>query len=113
MIAVTEIAREKLVNYLEENTLTSPIRVTLIQGGCSGAVLGLAIDEAKEDDVVESFDTLTFLMNRKLLEQCGSFSIDFVESGEKAGFTIGSSNPLPGVGSGCSSSSCKSGGCGC
>jgi len=113
MIAVSEIAQQKLVDYLEDNSLSSPIRVGLMQGGCSGAVLGLALDEARDDDVVESYDALTFLMDKKLLEQCGSFSIDYIESGGKTGFTIASSNPLPGVGAGCKSSTCNSGGCSC
>jgi iron-sulfur cluster assembly accessory protein len=113
MIAVTEIAQQKLSNYLRENNISSPLRIALMQGGCSGAALGLAIDETKEDDFIQSFEEVTFLMKQELLEQCGSISVDFIESGSKSGFSIQSANPLPGAGTGCMSGSCNSGGCGC
>ena len=113
MIVVTETARKKLINYLSDNNISSPLRIALMQGGCSGASLGLAIDEAKEDDFIQSFDDLTFLMKKELLEQCGSITIDFIDSGSKSGFSIKSSNPVPGAGTGCMSGSCNPGGCGC
>lgn len=115
MIVVTQTARQKLVDYLTEHNISSPLRIALMQGGCSGSALGLAIDEAKQDDFIESFDDLTILMERNLLDQCGSLTIDFIESGSRSGFSIASSNPLPGTGNGCSSGtgSCGSGGCGC
>ena len=113
MIAVTKTAQQKLINYLSENNISSPLRIALMQGGCSGAALALAIDEAKDDDIIQSFGELSVLMNKDLLEQCGSISIDFIESGSKSGFSIQSSNPVPGVGKGCTSGSCNSGGCGC
>ncbi len=113
MIAITETAQEKLINYLSENNISSSIRIVQMQGGCSGSVLGLAVDEAKDDDFVQSFDELTFLAEKKLLEQCGAFTVDFIESGSRSGFSIQSTNPLPGAGAGCNSGSCDSGGCGC
>lgn len=113
MIEVTELAQEKLLEYLKVNSITSPVRIALMQGGCSGPALGLALDEAKSDDLVTSFDALTFLVENKLLDVCGSISVDFLESGDRSGFSISSSNPLPGAGGGCSSGSCGSSGCGC
>lgn len=115
MIAVTEIALQKLINYFNENNISSSLRIALMQGGCSGTTLGLAIDDAKEDDFIESFDELTILIDKNLLEQCRSVSVDFIESGSRAGFSITSSDPIPGAGAGCmsGSGSCGSGGCGC
>lgn len=115
MIAITEIAREKLASYLQENNISSPLRIALMQAGCAGTALGLALDETKESDLVQSFDDLTVCMDKELLEQCESVAVDFVETGKKSGFSITSSQPVPGAGGACGSgsSSCGSGGCGC
>ncbi len=113
MLDVSDLANEKLIEYMESNNISSSLRVALMQGGCSGPALGLALDDVKETD--ESFvkKDLTFLVEKGLLEQCGTISVDYVDSGPRSGFSISSANPLPGAGSGCSSGSCGSGGCGC
>jgi len=56
---------------------------------------------------------LTFLIEKELLQQCGDVTIDYIDSDSRAGFSVRSSRPPPGAGSGCSSGSCGSGGCGC
>lgn len=112
MLDITNLATEKLLAYLKENNISSPLRVALMQGGCAGPSLGLALDEKKETD--ESFvrGGLTLLVEKSLLEQCGSINVDYVEAGPRSGFSIRSTTSLPG-GGGCSSGSCGSGGCGC
>lgn len=115
MLDVTAEANEKLVGYMKDNNITSALRVTLMQGGCSGPSLGLALDEEKPLDELFKRQDLTFLIEKNLLQQCGDITIDYLEAGSRSGFNISSSNPLPsgGSGSGCSSGSCGSGGCGC
>lgn len=113
MLDVSDLANEKLNEYMKSNNLSSSLRVAVMQGGCSGPALGLALDDVKETD--ESFvkKDLTFLVEKSLLEQCGTISVDYVDAGSSSGFSISSANPLPGAGDGCSSGSCGSGGCGC
>ncbi|MBM9604966.1 IscA/HesB family protein [Desulfopila inferna] len=113
MVDVTTLAQEKLNEYMLQNNISSPLRVMLMEGGCSGPALGLALDEEKKSDDVTTLDELTFLIEKNLLSECGEVSIDFVDAGSQSGFSITSSNPLPGAGSGCHSGSCGSGGCGC
>ncbi|MFH0784232.1 MAG: IscA/HesB family protein [Pseudomonadota bacterium] len=113
MLEVTGQANEKLVAYMKDNNITSPLRVMLLQGGCSGPSLGLALDEEKPLDELFQRQDLTFLVEKDLLKQCGDITIDYIESGSRSGFNIHSSIPLPNTGSGCSSGSCGSGGCGC
>ncbi len=113
MLDVTAQANEKLVDYMQENNIKSALRVALMQGGCSGPSLGLALDEEKPMDELFQRQDLTFLVDRQLLQQCGSITIDFVDAGNRSGFSVHSSNPLPVTGGGCSSGSCGSGGCGC
>jgi iron-sulfur cluster assembly accessory protein len=113
MLDVTAQANEKLVGYMKENNITSALRVVLMQGGCSGPTLGLALDEQKPLDEMFQKQDLTFLIEKNLLQQCSDIKIDYLDAGSRSGFSISSSSPPPGVGSGCSSGSCGSGGCGC
>ena len=113
MLDVTSKATDKMIEYMKNNNLTSALRVALMQGGCSGSSLGLALDEEKSDDVLFEKQDLTFLVTKDLLEQCGGITIDYLDDGPRSGFSISSIKPLPGAGGGCNSGSCGSGGCGC
>ena len=111
MMEVSELAGKKLAAYLRENNISSAVRVFMMQGGCSGPALGLALDEKKDNDESFTSGDLTFLVEKGLHEQCGSINIDFIEAGDRSGFQVASTNPLPG--GGCSAGSCGSGGCSC
>ena len=94
MLEVTALALNNLKAYLEQNNVNSAIRVALMQGGCSGAALGLALDERKENDKSFDEDGLQFLIDKDLLEQCGSVKVDFIDAGYRSGFTITSTHPV-------------------
>jgi iron-sulfur cluster assembly protein len=111
MVKVSDLAQEKLHEYMTQNNISSPLRIAVMNGGCSGPALGLAIDEKGDLDEVVSMDPLTFLIDKNLLKECGEVAIDFIDAGPKSGFSISSTNPLPG-GGGCNPNSCGSGGCG-
>lgn len=113
MLEVSDLANEKLIEYMKSNNISSALRVAIMQGGCSGPALGLTLDEIKETDDSFVKQDLTFLVEKGLLTQCGTISVDYVDAGPRSGFTISSTNPLPGAGGGCSSGSCGSSGCGC
>jgi len=113
MFEVTDLANEKLAEYLKTNNISSSLRVALMQGGCSGPALGIALDELKETDQSFEREDLTFLIEKSLLQLCGTITVDYVDAGSSSGFSISSANPLPGAGGSCSSGSCGSGGCGC
>ncbi len=113
MLEVTAQAIEKLTEYLQANNISSPLRLALMQGGCSGSSLGLALDEKKQTDELFTRQNLTFLVEKDLLQQCGSITVDYAEAGNRSGFTITSAKPLPDTGGGCNPGSCGSGGCGC
>ncbi len=113
MLEVTTQANEKLIEYLQANNISSSLRIALMQGGCSGPSLRLALDEEKPTDELFARQKLTFLVEKDLLQQCGTITVDYAEAGSRSGFTITSANPLPETGGGCSSGSCGSGGCGC
>jgi iron-sulfur cluster assembly accessory protein len=113
MLEVTAQANEKLVEYRKANNISSSLRIAMMQGGCSGPSLGLALDEEKPTDELFEQQSLTFLVEKALLQQCGSITVDYHDAANRSGFKISTANPLPGAGGGCSSGSCGSGGCGC
>lgn len=113
MLEVTSAASEKLIEYMKENNISSSLRIFLNQGGCSGPALSLALDEANSEDDLFEQNNLKFLIEKDLLQQCGSITVDFIDAGSQSGFIIRSATPIPGAGGGCSSGSCGSSGCGC
>jgi Fe-S cluster assembly iron-binding protein IscA len=67
--------------------------------------LGLALDEPKDDDDGFEFDGLRFVVEKSLMEKAGDITIDYAESGWRAGLSITSKNSLRSAGgsSGCGS----------
>lgn len=112
MLNVTDLASEKLVEYMQENKISSSLRVFMSQGGCAGPVLMLALDEHKAGDQVFNQGGLVFLVDNSLLNMCGTITVDYINAASRSGFSLHSANPLPG-GGGCNSGSCGSEGCGC
>jgi len=112
MLHVTTEANVKLEEYMTTNNISSALRVALMHGGCSGPSLGLALDDEKPGDTSFEKNNLVFLIEKGLLEQCGAITVDYIDVGQRSGFSIQSEKPLPG-GGGCSSGSCGSQGCGC
>ncbi|MGB5686779.1 MAG: IscA/HesB family protein [Candidatus Electrothrix sp.] len=118
MIEVTATALENVKKYLREQKIESAIRIAMMSGGCSGPSLGLGLDEAKEDDLTFEQDGVNFLVEKSLVETCGTITVDFIEDSTSGcgcsggGFSIKSEKSLSGdekSGCGCS---CTSGSCG-
>lgn len=115
MLEVTESALGNVKDYLSQQKIESAVRITMMSGGCSGSSLGLAIDDAKENDNVFDHDGVSFLVDKELSDICGAIKVDFIEDKSGGcgcaggGFAVTSENPLSG---GSCSCSCGSGSCG-
>ncbi len=116
MFEVTQSALTNVKDYLRQQKIDSPIRVTMISGGCSGPSLGLALDEAKDNDKTFDHDGVSFVVEESLLASCGAVKVDFIEKsdggcgcGGSGGFSVTSEKPLASGGCSCS---CPSGSCG-
>ncbi|MBU0680712.1 MAG: IscA/HesB family protein [Proteobacteria bacterium] len=116
MLEVTPAALSNIKDYLRQQKIDSPIRITMISGGCGGPSLGLAIDEALENDDNFDHDGVTFVVDKSLFVTCGTVKVDFIEKsaggcgcGGSGGFSITSEKPLSSGGCSCS---CSSGSCG-
>lgn len=106
MLTVTNNAIVNFKSYLAQNNISSALRIALMSGGCSGSVLGLALDEKKENDEVITIDALDFLIDKTLLVKTGAIKIDFLDNTGNTGFAITSENAIGG--GGCASGSCSS-----
>lgn len=116
MLKVTESAVENIKDYLAKNNITSAIRVVM-QSSCSGASLGLGLDDKKSSDKIFEQDGVTFLVDSSLFATTGAITVDYIQPsgcgcGGSGGFSVSSKNRLSRGGS-CSSGSCSSGSCGC
>jgi len=63
----------------------------------------MALDESNENDAVFENDGLTFIVEKKLLEDAKTFEVDYQVSTQGEGFTISSGlKQADGCGTGCS-----------
>ncbi len=67
----------------------------------------MALDESNDNDNSYDFDGITYVIDKKLLEELGNVSVDFVEKGWRSGFVVSSERPLEAGASSCG------GGCSC
>ncbi|MCJ7600902.1 MAG: IscA/HesB family protein [Desulfobulbaceae bacterium] len=116
MLEVTKAALHNIKDYMRQQKIDSPIRVTMMSGGCSGPSLAMAVDEAKKNDRTFDHEGVSFVVDKGLLATCVAIKVDFIEKrdgdcgcGTGGGFAVTSEKPLSGCGCGCS---CTSGSCG-
>jgi len=91
------MGKEPVIHYPQEKRRILALRVSLIEGGISGPFLGLSLDEEKPQDELFLIRELIFVVDKCLLEQCGSIKIDFIEAGNNSDigrFKITAANPL-------------------
>ncbi|MDD2966842.1 MAG: IscA/HesB family protein [Desulfovibrionaceae bacterium] len=108
MIQVSDSARKELEAYFEGKE-RSGIRIYVAPSGCSGSRLALALDEANDNDATGEAAGFTFAIEKTLLEQIKSVSIDLTYMG----FTVEPEQALPAEeGSPCGSCCSSCGSCG-
>lgn len=110
MIQVSDSARKELEAYFEGKE-RSGIRIYVASGGCSGPrlALALALDEANSNDATAEAAGFTFAIEKTLLKQIKSVSIDLTYMG----FTVEPEQALPvEEGSSCGSCCSSCGSCG-
>lgn len=72
------------------------IRVFMAGFGWSGPSFGLALDEQKENDLVDDSNEVTFVMDQDVFDQFGDIKVEFVNGGYMV-------KPVNQADSGCSS----------
>lgn len=93
LINVIAMENNTLIHHPTEKKRITAIRVSLMEGGTSGPSLEFSLDEEKPQDESFYVQGLLFIVDKCLLEQCGTINIDFIEAGNNSGFKITAANP--------------------
>lgn len=103
-VNMSEIAYAEFKELLRENDITSNvIRIYLAGMGWSGPAFNLVLDEQKNDDTVTQIKDMTFLVEKDLVNQFGSFTIKCGSENGRGGLTIETEiQSESGCGGGCS-----------
>ena len=93
MLTLTDAAQKELEGFFADREKAT-VRIYLAPGGCSGPRLALALDEAGDEDARFEQDGFAFCINKDVLQQVKSVSIDL----SYLGFTVTPEVPLPSSG---------------
>jgi iron-sulfur cluster assembly accessory protein len=88
MLEVSEKASEVMRQFLEGREEPHSVRILTTEGGWKGVHLVMAFDQPRENDQVLTERGLTFLIDRKLLDNAKPIKIDYVEGTLGSGFTL-------------------------
>jgi iron-sulfur cluster assembly accessory protein len=105
MLEVTETATEKVREFFKTRDTVTPLRIFVAGVACSGPQLGMALDEANEDDTTIETGGFTYLVEKQLMEDAKPIKVDFITTDQGEGFVI-TSNLKAASGCGGSCSSC-------
>jgi iron-sulfur cluster assembly protein len=93
MFEVTDKAVEMIRDMTKEMKAVPGIRVVLESVGCSGPILGLAVEEANENDVVFETGGFKFVIDKPFYEKIKPIKVEYIENERGRGFDISSSIP--------------------
>lgn len=100
-ILISEQAYNEFKSFLDENEVENySIRINLAGFGCSGPAFNISVDEAKEGDVTQKVNDITFVVEEKLVDEFGGFKLLSTEENEGRGLSL---KPVIEVEGGCGS----------
>lgn len=88
-IEVTSPAKDELVKVLANKKDPSKLLRIYIAGyGWGGPTFGLALDELKDEDMEFKVEDFNFIMEDLIVENYGSFVVDFSDNWLRRGFSV-------------------------
>ena len=94
LVKLNPAASEAVKSLLSESGSTGPVRIELQFTGCCDPSLGLLVDAARESDLVEEVDGVTFVIDQKTHDLAGEVTIDYKDEGHRDVFLLTSGNPI-------------------
>lgn len=85
---VTDIAKNKLKELLEEKKTDKSLRIFIAGYGWGGPNIGLALEEPKEDDEQMEVHDLKFTVEGGISDTFDVLTVDYSDSWLKRGFSI-------------------------
>ena len=102
MFEVTDKATEKVSEFFKTRDKVEPLRIFIAGSACSGPQLGMALDEAGDNDTTFEAGGFTFIVEKQLLDQAKSIKVDYIITPQGEGFIISSGmKNTTGCGGGC------------
>lgn len=105
MVTVTDIAADKIKNYVElqeKSVGDAGLRVGVKGGGCSGFTYSLAIDEQRDGDQIFEDNGIRILVDELSLRYVDQSEIDYIDGLTGAGFQVNNPNVVASCGCGSS-----------
>ncbi len=99
MLEITDVARDKIKEVLSENS-GKYLRI-VIEAGCGGPRLGLALDELKENEKTTQVNGIDVLISDEVKLYSDGNMIDYIKSAEGEGFVINNPEQTGCAGCGC------------
>ncbi|MBS5884675.1 MAG: HesB-like protein [Clostridium sp.] len=100
-ILISEEAYKEFKSFLDENEVDNySIRINLAGFGCSGPAFNISVDEAKDGDVTQKVNDITFVVEEKLVDEFGGFKLLSTDENEGRGLSL---KPVIEVEGGCGS----------
>ena len=89
---VTDLAKEKLINLIEEKKTDKHLRLFIASYGWGGPTIGLALEEPKDDDLKIEIESLKFTVEDGLSDTYDVLTVDYSDSWLRRGFSV-----IPGI----------------
>lgn len=88
-ILISESAYNEFKAFLDENEVeTYTIRINLAGHGCGGPSFNITIDDAKEGDLTQKVNDITFVVEETLIDEFGGFKLLSTEENEGRGLSL-------------------------
>ncbi|GAB6168097.1 hypothetical protein JCM1393_05570 [Clostridium carnis] len=88
-ILISQEAYTEFKNFLDENEIENySIRINLAGFGCSGPAFNISVDEAKEGDITQKVNDITFVVEEKLVDEFGGFKLLSTEENNGRGLSL-------------------------
>lgn len=94
MITCEARALEAVKEELSRQGSTAPVRIELCFTGCCDASLVLRVDSARDDDLVQEIDGVTFVVSPEVCETAGDISVGYCDEASRRGFILSSARAV-------------------
>lgn len=88
MFQVSARAEARIRDYIHGKFEGLAVRLYRPSGRGEDSMLGMALDEEKEDDLVFKVNDLIFVIDKALLEETKTIRVDYVEGAANSGFVV-------------------------
>jgi Fe-S cluster assembly iron-binding protein IscA len=94
MITCEARALEAVKEELFRQGSAGPVRIELRFTGCCDASLGLRVDSARDEDLVQEIVGVTFVVGPDVVETAGDINVGYCDEAGRRGFILSSARAV-------------------